>query len=117
MQAAWNHSCAAAGIPTAVRDKWFAKLVAAHQLSATRRYNTVDMLERKFQLLADIVGVNNSSASLVMAVCFQYYVYNMREDGIEPNVMAVREFFAEAQVDRVSVARHLPANQPNHGRF
>lgn len=103
MQSAWDRSCTAAGIPSAVADKWFDLLSVAYRPSVARSYHNIRMLERKFELLEQIDAGAAITEALVLAVCFQYYTYDVRHECGEQNVLSVREFFVDAHVENVSL--------------
>lgn len=96
MEKAWSNSCLDSGIPSTIADVWLAKLIQHYGQSPDRSYHCVKLLDFKFNLI-DCLGIVPSSC-LTFAICFQYYEYNVRQDCLEQNLTALREFCGDAKV-------------------
>lgn len=96
MEKAWNNSCLDGGVPSSVADSWLVRLLEHHGQTPSRVYHNANLLEFKFNLL-DSLGIVPSTC-LVFAICFQNYEYDVRQDCLDQNLAALREFCAEAKV-------------------
>lgn len=99
MQRAWDTACASVAIPSPIADEWFAKLAQSYRESPARSYHNARMMDFKFDLLEQLeLPVSDA---LALAICFQYFVYDVRQECSEQNVQAVREFYEAAQLNNV----------------
>lgn len=72
-----------------------------------RYYHNVVMLERKMELIGDMIENESLRNSLILASIFQYYHFDAKRNRRDENCDEFRLFVNEAEVKDVSNTIHL----------
>ncbi|XP_055629451.1 uncharacterized protein LOC129770560 [Toxorhynchites rutilus septentrionalis] len=94
MDPIWQNIVTALEIQSDVADKWFTKLKAQYSQPSRHYHNEEQMMIKKAEHL-----LNGASVCLQLAALFQYYHFDAGKDCVKENCDALREFFADANLD------------------
>lgn len=100
MEGVWSKVCEQLGIDKVKADKWLAKIKEKYS-GSDRHCQNLDMLEKKAEFLSD------QPHRVVLAVFFQYFVYDAKSGGVELNCAAFKDFYDDAALDEVSLPSHF----------
>lgn len=98
----WNNACRLANVPDDLATLWFEKIIAKYT-ETWRHYHNEKMLKFKLNFVSQSDGGDNIQSSLIFAIFFQYYNYDVRIDCSEQNCSEFRKFFNESGGKDVSV--------------
>lgn len=91
----WSSTCKSVNIPETISNKWL-DLLKTQYSEEHRNYYKWNVFEIKINFMKNI------SNHIIFAVFFQYYECNVKEDCLENNCNAFKEFYSESGIDDVS---------------
>lgn len=99
----WFQSCENQNISHDSAAKWLNSIQTKYNTESHRIYHNLNVLTKKFDFLNSIGSSVNYSDSLIFAIVFQYYNFDLKSsDCSEQNCTAFREFCCDAHFDNVS---------------
>lgn len=100
----WNRTCENCKIPPSVADHWLNRILQKYDTESQRSYHNSQILRTKSELILELDALSKLEPfdSLVFAIFFQYYEFDVKSNCSDKNCDAFRQFCDEANVDDVS---------------
>lgn len=88
-------------IPAETSSAWLDN-IKQHYSAEKRHFHNIELIEKKLNLVREIIGDDGSKDALVLAIIFQYFHYDVKRDLKKENCDEFRLFIDQAGIKDVS---------------